>query len=84
MQLLVYLRPRPRPPLRRACGVVADSPRFRSIGGTVFAVDWPAGAVVESLHALHHSGLVAKFPAALTAGAPVLHHPPVSTFSSLL
>lgn len=73
-----YLRPRSCPPLGRACGVVTDPPHIRAIISAVFAVDRPACAVVERLHALHHPGLVAELPAGLTAGTPVFHHPPVS------
>lgn len=81
--LLTHLRPCPRPPLGGACGVVTGLPGVRPILGAVFAVDGPVGAVVERLHALHHPGLVAELPAGLTAGTPLLHHPPVSTAVSL-
>lgn len=59
--------------------MVACFPRLWPIFGAVFAVDRPAGAVVEGLQALHHPGLVAELPASLTAGAPFLYHPPVRT-----
>lgn len=79
MSLLAHLRPRPCPPLGRAYGVVTGSPGLWTVLGAVFAVDRPVGAVVESLHALHRSGLVAELPAGLTARTPLFHHPPVST-----
>lgn len=78
-----HLRPRPCPPLGGAYGVVTGSPRLGTALGAVLAVDESVGAVVERLHALHHPGLVAKLPAGLTAGAPLLHHPPVITAGSL-
>lgn len=77
-----HLRPRPCPPLGGAYGVVTGSPGLRTFFGAVFAVDGPAGTVVERLHTLHHPGLVAELPAGLTAGTPLLHHPPVSTAGS--
>lgn len=45
----------------------------------MFAVHGLVGAVVQHLHALHSSGLVAQFPAGLAAGTPLLHHPPEGT-----
>lgn len=69
------LRPRPRPPLGGADGVVTGPPHLGSIVGAVFAVDRSVGAVVEDLHALNHSALVAQLSTGLTAGTPLLHHP---------
>lgn len=63
--------------------MVADLPRLRPILGAVLAVDGPVGAVVERLHTLHRPGLVGELSARLTAGTPLLHHPPDSTAGSL-
>lgn len=81
--LLAHLRPRPCPPLGRAHGVVTGSPHLGTILGAVFAVYGPVGAVVERLHALHHSALVAELSTGLTAGTPLFHHPPVSRLKRL-
>lgn len=45
----------------------------------MFAVHCLVGAVVQRLHALHSSGLVAQLPAGLAAGTPLVHHPPEGT-----
>lgn len=59
--------------------MVTGSPGLWTVLGAVFAVDWPVGAIVERLHALHQPRLVAKLPAGFTAGTPLFHHPPVGT-----
>lgn len=62
--------------------MVTGSPGLGTVLGAVFAVDRLVGAVVQRLHALHHSGLVAHLPTGLAAGSPLFHHPPVSTAES--
>lgn len=74
-----HLRPRPCPPLGGAYGVVAGSPGLGPVLGAVFAVHRLVGAIVQHVHALHSSGLVAQLPAGLAAGTPLLHHPPEGT-----
>lgn len=59
--------------------MVAGSPGLGPVLGAVFAVHRLVGAVVQRLHALHSSGLVAELPAGLAAGTPLLHHPPEDT-----
>lgn len=59
--------------------MVAGSPAFGPVLGAVFAVHRLVGAIVQRLHALHSSGLVAELPAGLAAGTPLLHRPPEDT-----
>lgn len=63
--------------------MVAGSPGLGPVLGAVFAVHRLVGAVVQRLHALHSSGLVAQLPAGLAAGTPLLHHPPEGTVTLL-
>lgn len=77
-QPIPHLRPRPRPPLSRAHRVVTGSPGLGTLLGAVFAADGPVGAVLEGLHALHHSGLVSKLSTGFTARTPLLHQPPAT------
>lgn len=59
--------------------MVAGSPGLGPVLGAVFAVHRLVGAIVQRLHALHGSGLVAEPTAGLAAGTPLLHHPPEGT-----
>lgn len=59
--------------------MVAGSPGLGPVLGAVFAVHGLVGAVVQRLHALRGSGLVAELPAGLAAGTPLVHHPPEGT-----